>query len=260
MQLFDVWCEIDKKEESQGKHFWSLKEKTNGREAIKRLLTERIRSHYDQPEKISEDVARLGYKAAAEILKVRLPQTQKARSGELGEILAVELVEEKTAFRVPIRRLRYKDSREMALRGDDFIGVVYDEERKLSLLKGKSKSKENLDKTTIIKGREALGKNDGRCTPASLIFISDRLLESKNEEDVELGRIIRDEVGLNALRSNCIDHMLFTVSRNDSSAALRDDLNTATADRAHYAVHLQIVDHQDFIAITYEEAQKLGDS
>jgi hypothetical protein len=60
--------------------------------------------------------------------------------GDLGEILASELVEEETGFRVPVRRMRYKDGREVAMRGDDFIGVGFDLEDKLWQLKDESKS------------------------------------------------------------------------------------------------------------------------
>ena len=62
---------------------------------------------------------RLGYKVAAKILSEAMPQTPKGRSGDLGEILATELVEEEIGLRVPVRRLRYKDGRNMAMRGDD---------------------------------------------------------------------------------------------------------------------------------------------
>jgi hypothetical protein len=54
-----------------------------------------------------------------------------------------------------VRRLRYKDGREMALRGDDFIGAAYDPNDKLWLLKGEAKSNKTLDKTTITNARTA---------------------------------------------------------------------------------------------------------
>lgn len=76
-------------------------------------------------ERIAEDVERLGYKVAASILSEAMPQTPKGRSGDLGEILATELVEEEIGLRA-VRRLRYKDYCNMAMRGDDFIGAGYD--------------------------------------------------------------------------------------------------------------------------------------
>ena len=159
------------------------------------MLSKTIRSHYDRLERIAHDVARLGYKRAATILAAAIPNKPKARSGDLGEILATELVEEKVGLTVPVRRLRYKDGREMAMRGDDFIGAGYGaDDDKLWLLKGEAKSNKGLGKTTITNGRKVLKRNNGRCTPDLLLFVANRLLESTDEDEVALGRAIRDEV------------------------------------------------------------------
>lgn len=55
-------------------------------------------------------------------------QTPRARSGDLGKILASELVKDETNFRLPVRRMRFKDRREVVMRGDDFTGVGRDGE------------------------------------------------------------------------------------------------------------------------------------
>jgi hypothetical protein len=219
-----------------------------------------MRSHYDRLERIAEDVARLGYKVAADILRAELPQSAKVRSGDLGEILATELVEEEIGLRVPVRRLRYKDGRNMAMRGDDFIGAGYGgKESKLWLLKGEAKSNKVLGKATVTSARKVLNRDNGRCTPDSLLFVANRLLESNDKDDNELGRSIRDEVGLKSLRADRIDHMLFTVSGNGPHASLKDDLEAAGTNRDQYVVNLHIADHQEFIAKTYEEVENLGD-
>jgi hypothetical protein len=83
---------------------------------------------------------------------------------------------------------------------------------------------------TIAEARKALSRYGGRCTPDSLLFIANRLLESADEDDVNLGRTIRDEVGLKALRANRIDHMLFTMSGNGPAAKLQKDLEEAGDD------------------------------
>jgi len=257
--LFADWCASSKQQDKR-KRYWTYNEKTGARSAISKPLAETMRSHYDRLDRIADDVARLGYDGAAEILRAVLPRTPKSRSGDIGEILATELVEEETGFRVPVRRLRYKDGRDMALRGDDFIGAAYDTKDRLWLLKGEAKSNMTLGKTTITQAREALSRNGGRCTPDSLLFVANRLLESADEEDVELGRSIRDEVGCKALPPTRIDHMLFTLSGNTPPAALKADLDATSDDRHHYVVNVRIEDHQDFIATMYTEAQKLGDA
>jgi hypothetical protein len=144
--LYKKWCEATK-EENKRKRYWTYVEKDGGREEVRDDLAETMRSHYDRLERIADDVQRLGYKVAAEILRAQLPQTDRGRSGDLGEILATELVEEEIGLRVPVRRLRYKDGRNMAMRGDDFIGAGYGgDDTKLWLLKGEAKSNkaENL--------------------------------------------------------------------------------------------------------------------
>jgi len=99
--LFERWCESTK-EENKRKHYWTYVEKDGGRDEIRDDLAQTIRSHYDQLERIAEDVKRLGYEVAGEILSAAMPQTPKGRSGDLGEILATELVEEEIGLRVPV--------------------------------------------------------------------------------------------------------------------------------------------------------------
>lgn len=152
--LFEAWCDCGEEEHAR-KRYWSFSERKGGRDAIRKSLAETMRSHYDRLERIADDVARLGYEGAATILAVEVPKKPKARSGDLGEILATELVEEKIGLNVPIRRLRYKDGREMAMRGDDFIGAGYGtDDKKLWLLKGEAKSNKVLGKTTVTNARK----------------------------------------------------------------------------------------------------------
>ena len=89
--------------------------------------------------------------------------------------------------------------------------------------------------------------------------MANRLLESQEEEDVALGRAIRDEVGLKALRVDRINHMLFTMSGNAPPAALKEDLEATGANRDQFVVNLKIDDHQEFIKEMFEEAEDLGD-
>ncbi len=258
MALYKKWCNGTQKT-SKKKTFSAYAEKKGGRAKVLSQLGETVKAHYDETDRIADDVARLGYKAAAKILRALLPQSPRARSGDLGEILASEMVEEDTDFRVPVRRMRFKDGREVPMRGDDFIGVAVDDEDRLRLLKGESKSRAVLNATTIAEARKALNRDGGRCTPNSLVFVANRLLESKDKDEQALGRALRDEVALKALRPHRIDHMLFTLSGNAATARLETDLASADDKRHQHVVNLMIDDHQDFIAKVYEEAMKLGD-
>lgn len=259
MGLYETWCDATKTKDKR-KYYWTYVEKDGGRAEVQENLAETIRSHYDRLERIAEDVEQLGYKNAAKILSEAMPQTPKGRSGDLGEILATELVEEEIGLRVPVRRLRYKDGRNMAMRGDDFIGAGYDVVgKKLWLLKGEAKSNKLLGKATVTSARKVLDRDNGHCTPASLLFVANRLLDSNDADDNALGRSLRDEVGLKSLRADRINHMLFTVSGNGPHASLKEDLDAAGTNRDHYVVNIHVEDHQDFIAAIYQEAENLGD-
>jgi hypothetical protein len=176
----------------------------------------------------------------------------------MGEILATEFVEHQTGFRIPVRRLRYKDGREMALRGDDFLGVTTDEQDDVYLLKGESKSGQAVTDAVISTARERLNDDDGRPTPISLLFVADRLLESGGDDE-QLGRELRDEVALKAVPKSRTTHGIFILSGNDPTDDLENDLETADDDHNHLSANLRIDDHQDFIAWAYEEAGNLGD-
>lgn len=260
VELYKRWCKATKVIDKR-KHYWTYAEKVGGREEVREELAETIRSHYDRLERIADDVQRLGYSAAAKILCEAMPQTKKARSGDLGEILATELVEEEIGLRVPVRRLRYKDGRDMAMRGDDFIGAGYGvKDQKLWLLKGEAKSNQTLSGSTVCSARKVLNRDNGRCTPSSLWFVASRLLDSSDPDDNALGRDLRDEVGLKALRPDRIDHMLFTVSGNGPHTSLKEDFDAVGTNRDHYVVNVHIKDHQDFIAATFQEAEDLGNA
>jgi hypothetical protein len=254
--LFGKWCKCAKQENAR-KRYWAYVEVAGTREEIRDELARTIRSHYDRLERIADDVARLGYRIAADILRSQLPQSARGRSGDLGEILATEMVEEEIGLRVPVRRLRYKDGRNMAMRGDDFIGAGCAGDD-LRLLKGEAKSNKVLGKATVVNARKVLNRDSGRCTPDSLAFVANRLLESDDDKDVQLGRNLRDEVGLRTIPADRIDHMLFTVSGNDPHASLIDDLEAAGSNRDQYVVNVRIEDHQNFIKEMYEKAEDLG--
>lgn len=146
----------------------------------------------------------------------------------------------------------------MALRGDDFIGVVVADGGELRLLKGESKSRQELSKPAITEAREALDRDDGRYTPESLLFVADRLLDSNDPADRALGQILRDEIGQKSLPPGRIDHMLFTLSGIAPLPSLKADLDGAGNVRSQHSINLRIPDHGAFIGSVFVEAAQLG--
>lgn len=257
--MFNDWCDITEISGGERKKLCVLTEKAGGRAAIRAELIERVRAHYDKLEQIADDVERLGFPGASAILRERLPRTARARSGELGEIIATEFIEHHIGFRIPVRRLRYKDGREMALRGDDYLGIGQDDKGQLLFLKGEAKSGQTVQQPVVADARERLSENDGRPTTISLLFVADRLLESDNEDDVALGRRVRGEIALWTVPPQRITHGLFALSGNNTYAVLEADLEEADGAHNHLSVGFHVEGHQAFIAEIYEEACNLGD-
>lgn len=254
--MIEDWLEIETQERGDGKIMYIVTERPGVRVDMRDQLIERVRSHYDDLHNIEADIAELGFPKAAKILRKRMPIEPRQQSGEIGEILATEFMENQTGFRIPVRRLRYKDGRGMALRGDDFIGIKRTDAQ-LDYLKGEAKSGQNMAGNVISTARDRLGAEDGHPTPISLLFVSDRLLEG-DEDDRILGRLIRNAVARGTIRPSNVTHGLFTLTGNDRVAELRADLDDAPIEFDHVSVNLRILNHQEFIAWVYHEAKNLG--
>ena len=254
--MIENWLNIKKVDCGQRKCLYVLTEKHGGRNTIQTNFVDCIRSHYQSHQQTIDDIEKLGFPCAAAILREHLPQTKRMQSGEMGEILATEFIEHQTEFKIPVRRLRYKDGREVPMRGDDFLGIK-ETEACLYFLKGEAKSGQSMAESVITKARTNLNANNGLPTMISLLFISERLMEG-NEIEKKLGRRIRSMVGEGGIQAQHVTHGLFTLTGNDKRAELKTDIEDASEKHNHISVNLQINDHQEFIAWMYKEVENLG--
>jgi hypothetical protein len=226
-----------------------LAEKDGARDNILSQLREICSDHYIIKDVKLKRLAELGAQKTAVLLRAHLPETKKARSGELGEILATELAERRLGYRVPIRRLRWKDGRNMALRGDDIVAISEDNKGLLSFLKGESKSRAALSSTVVSEAAEALDRDRGRPTRHSVLFVADRLREDGQDD---LAKKLEEAV-IQSFRSSAIEHLLFTVSGNDPEHQLTEHLNACKSRRRRRAVGVQIEDHGKFVTALFSK-------
>ena len=138
-----------------------------------------VPGHYAAEEQVARAFFRLGKPAAAQLIQNKLPTTKAIRSGDLGEIFATEWIDAHSgAYRAPIKRLRWKDHRNMAMRGEDVIGLFLDPAtQRLHFLKTEAKSRANLTGQVLAAARAGLDKDGGLPSAHALSFISARLLE-----------------------------------------------------------------------------------
>lgn len=209
-----------------------------------------IPAHYAAEEQISRALVRLGKPAAAALIQTKLPTTKAIRSGDLGEVYATEWIDVHSGYCVPIKRLRWKDHRNMAMRGEDVIGLRQDPEtQRLQFLKTEAKSRVNLTAQVLTEARANLDKDGGLPSAHALAFISARLLEIGN---IPLADAIDDALLKHGIPVQSVGHLLFTFSENSPSALLTAALRAYPGTITQLGVGLRVDDHAAFVASVYE--------
>ena len=210
-----------------------------------------IPAHYTTEERIAAALAKLGKTAAAQMLNDLLPQTAHIRSGDLGEIYATEWIDAYSGYRAPIKRLRWKDHRNMAMRGDDVIGMLLDAEtQRLSFLKTEAKSRINLRAQTLEEARSGLDKDSGLPSSHALSFISARLMEIGT--DAPLVDAIDEALYRHGIPPESVKHLLFTFSGNPPQTLLTQALQAYPGPIGQWGVGLHIDNHAAFVGAVYD--------
>lgn len=211
-----------------------------------------VPTHYAAEEQISRALNRLGKKGAAALVQIQLPTTQNIRSGDLGEIYATEWIDTHSGgYKTPIKRLRWKDHRNMAMRGDDVIGFLQDPQTKrLHFLKTEAKSRITLKSKTITDARTGLDKDGGLPSAHALAFISARLVDLGN---TPLADAIDDAFLKNSIPVESVRHLVFTFSGNSPNAFLTASLQSYSGTIKQWCIGLHVDGHAAFISAVYNQ-------
>ena len=212
-----------------------------------------IPGHYASEEHVARALARLGKPAAAALIEGKLPTSRAIRSGDLGEIYATEWMDAHSGgYRAPIKRLRWKDHRNMAMRGDDVIGMMQDPQTKrLLFLKTEAKSRATLTARVLTEARASLDKDGGLPSAHALSFISARLFELG---DLPLADAINDAQLKHGIPLQNVRHLLFTFSGNVPDALLTASLQSYPGTTVQWGIGLHVEDHSAFIGAVYDQA------
>jgi len=210
---------------------------------------------YVSAERYADILTKLGKPAAAQYLREKLPQTKSMRSGDLGEVLAISYIEQETIWNQTAKKLRWKDHREMAMRGDDLLAIGFDDGG-IRFLKGEAKSRANLSKTILDDARKALRRNNGRPTPHALAFLSDRLADEGREDIADQVNTAQYRDGISIDR---VSHMIFTFSGNNPERLLKASLAKYGGKVFQISVGLRVKAHQGFIKEVFDKVISDGD-
>jgi hypothetical protein len=246
--FYESWCNVTTIDVS-GRKLHCLVEKNGARDGVKSEIIKTVQSHYEDPTRLAKRVKRLGLAKASKFLEQMMPESKTARSGHLGEILATESVRIICPpFQIPIKRLRWVDGRNSAMRGEDTIGIAIDK-RQVRFLKGETKSGSAITPAVIAKARVALKANKGRPSQHAMGFLVERLMDEGNQK---LALIFEQYMLEKSIPIQDMVHLFFALSGNDASNSLKDDLKAYSGKIEQHTVSLVIGDHQKFIKLIYE--------
>lgn len=210
-----------------------------------------VPGHYAAEEHLAQALVRLGKPRAAALIESKLPTDKRIRSGDLGEILATEWIDAHSGgYYAPIKRLRWKDHRDMPMRGDDVIAMLWDPgSQRLRFLKTEAKSRVRLTPQVVADARAGLDKDGGLPSAHALLFISERLFELG---DWALVDAIDDALLKHSISTQNVRHLLFTFSANAPDALLTESLKAYDGTITQWGVGLRVVGHADFVAAVYD--------
>jgi len=215
------------------------------------LLATSLSDHYASRQRLADLLGHLGKPAAAEYIRGKYPTTAKIRSGDLGEILGFNWVEENTSFSVSVKRLRWKDHRDQAMRGDDLLAFEAPASGPVQFLKGEVKSAASLSNVTVKNARKALASHAQRPSPHAISYVIDRLKEQSEKDLVNQ----LDAATLKAsIKIAQVTHLMFVFTGSNPAGMLTSDLKLYPGKVKQLSVGLHIPTHQDFIQKVYEGA------
>lgn len=222
-----------------------LQEVPGSRERLNDAITRTVLDHLAG----LDIIERIGnYPRALSYVRNKLPTSKRVRSGDFGEILASEYIEQFTEYSVPIKRLRWKDDRSVAMRGNDVIAIRYAKNRWI-LLKAESKSRASLGHATVAEATKGLNKHSGRPNPSSLAFISARLREQRRDDEAE----VFEKLQTRALTADDVEHMVFTLSGNNPTRHLKKLAEAPASEFPCQLVGCMICDHATFIDQLFQQ-------
>lgn len=253
MSNFREWC--DETETSVSTHKLCLLAADPAKQphAVK-VIANAVPEYYASPKRISALLMKLGKPAVAKFIEEKLPTSPSIKSGDLGEILCNAYVIEATTFKLGIKRLRWKDHRNMSMRGEDVLAFsLGPKEGALKILKAEVKSGASMTTHVIEKAREALSGYNELPSPHAISFVADRLDEAGDEalRDALDNAQLKD--GLNVAQ---VTHMLFTFSGSNPSNLLKKNLLSYTGAVPQQYVALQVNTHQAFIKDVFNAVGK----
>lgn len=248
MTRFNEWCTDNETSVASHKLHLLTADPTKQPHAVQ-VVAKAVPDYYAAPSRIAGLLARLGRTDAAKYVSQKLPTLPTIKSGDLGEILCNAYVLEATPFKLGIKRLRWKDHRNMSMRGEDVLAFSLGAKGAgLKVLKAEVKSRASMPTSVIEEARVALSANGDLPSAHAMSFVADRLDETG---DKALKDALDDALLTDGLKVAQVTHMLFTFSGSNPSSLLKTNLSAYAGVVSQHYIALHVKSHQAFIKAVF---------
>jgi len=251
MTKFKEWCEATVVDHSPHR-VESLTALAAKREQAVGLIGKEVPSYYVNPSRVASLLEKLGQPEAAEFVRQKLPTSKTIRSGDLAEILCTAYVHEITPFKRGIKRLRWKDHRNMSMRGEDVLAFEFAPTGgAIRILKAEVKSRASMTASVIGEARDSLSANNGLPSHHAMAFVAERLHETG---ELDLADALDTLLLKKGVKAAQMTHLFFSFSGNAAKDMLKKSLDNYDGPIPQTYVGLHVDKHQSFIEDVFKAA------
>jgi len=157
------------------------------RESVRDYVSELLRESRFDPGFLTAMAEVLGWEMVRDSLASgAAPESTSTRRGDFGEVLITALLEEVHGYIVPIRKLRYKVTRNQLLTGTDALAIKINNEGRVTEVcfvesKLRTATRSDKDRALAVAGCDQLKKDYESKLPDILQFVAQRLHETKDK-------------------------------------------------------------------------------
>ena len=133
-----------------------VQEIEDSRQLVEHAVRQAIVDHHIHRQRIAERLRTLGHEVAATFFADELPKNQQTRKGNFGEVVASEHLVQRFGCAMPVLKLRYRDSANLPMRGEDIVAFQIEDGRITCVCVGEAKAVVTYRRQTVLEAHKRL--------------------------------------------------------------------------------------------------------
>lgn len=189
--VYPNWINIKEKKSGNYKVI-EVTEIDDSREKIEYNLKKTIVNHYTLPEILDYHLVQINdrFNNLEQYLTNRIPNEERIRKGEFGEIFGTEHLKQRHNYHFPVYRLRKKDNKNAPVHGEDIFGFKYKDNEISCLCICESKVAKQYKTKVLNKACEQL--KESNINPKSLMKFHEELWNSDKELSIKIFNVSKE--------------------------------------------------------------------